>query len=227
MFHAIGSPALEDRQGLFSIKPDLFREHLAVLAEKGGRVVPFSPAVLASEGPRLSITFDDGYRDNLEVAAPMLAELGLPFTVFVPSEFVRQKRPGFMTPEMLRRLAALPGACVGAHGAGHVKLTDCDDSQLQSELVSSRYYLEDVLGAPVETMAYPYGAVDQRVRNATEAAGYVLAACSHAGLNDGRRDPLLIRRTEILSHDKARFFCQKLDGHWDWYRWRTPDPART
>lgn len=226
MFHAIGSQALEDRRGLFSISPASFGMDLEELAARPQqRVVPFARNMLAADGQRLSITFDDGYADNLDVAAPLLVEQGLPFTVFVSSEFVRQGRPGFLTPQALRSLAGMPGASIGAHGASHVALTQCDDAQLRSELVSSRHYLEDVIGAPVETMAYPYGAVDRRVRDATEAAGYVLAACSQAGLNEAGRDPLLVRRTEVLSHDSPRHFRQKLDGHWDWYRWRTQDPA--
>ena len=228
MFHAIGSLALGDGLGLFSVTPAMFRKHLEILSTRTtGRIVPFSREARVGEGQRLSITFDDGYADNLDVAAPLLAEAGLPFTVFVTSEFVRQRRSGFLSPEALRSLAAMPGASVGAHGASHVALTECDDVLLLSELVSSRHYLEDVIGAPVETMAYPYGAVDQRVRAATEAAGYGLAACSHAGLNEIGRDPLLVRRTEILSLDNERFFRQKLGGYWDWYRWRTQDPARS
>jgi len=228
MFHAVGTPALEDQRGLFSLSPERFRRYLEVLSGRPhDQVVSFGLDALAGDGARLSITFDDGYIDNLQVAAPLLAELGLPFTVFVSSEFVRTLRPGFMTPEALRRLAGMPGASVGAHGARHVALTECDDSELRSELVSSRHYLEDLIGMPVETLAYPYGAVDHRVRRAVEAAGYVLAACSQAGLNDAGHDPLLIRRTEVLPHDNVRSFRQKLDGDWDWYRWRTSDPARS
>lgn len=35
-----------------------------------------------------AITFDDGYRDNLEVAAPLLREAGLPATFFVATGFL-------------------------------------------------------------------------------------------------------------------------------------------
>lgn len=226
MYHAIGTPALGDQRQLFSISPEMFEKHMKILSTHlSGKVVPFGPEALVGEGERLSITFDDGYADNLDVAAPILTELGLPFTVFVSSDFIRERRSGFMTPEALRSLAGIPGANVGAHGASHVALTNCDSSQLHSELVSSRCYLEDVIGMPVTSMAYPYGAVDRRVCMAVEAAGYKLGACSHAGLNDADRNPLLIRRTEVLSRDNIRSFRQKLNGDWDWYRWRTQDPA--
>jgi peptidoglycan/xylan/chitin deacetylase (PgdA/CDA1 family) len=226
MYHAIGTSALGDTLGLFSLSPERFRQHMALLgACKHVRVVEFDAAALNGKGCRVVITFDDGYHDNLEVAAPILSELGFPFTVFVTSEFVRSRKAGFLSPSTLRALAALPGAQIGAHGANHVALTQCDDATLRKELMSSRSYLEDVLGCEVRTLAYPYGAADRRVRDAALAAGYSLGACSQAGLNSAVRDPLLLARTEIVSFDSKRVFAQKLHGDWDWYRWRTKDPA--
>lgn len=226
MYHAIGTPALGDSLGLFSMSPECFRRHMMLLAGwKQGRIVELDGDTLSGAGCRVAITFDDGYQDNLEVAAPILSEFRLPFTVFVTSEFVRNGKPGFLSPGTLRSLAALPGAKIGAHGASHIALTQCDDSTLRNELVSSRSYLEDVLGREVRTLAYPYGAADRRVRDAALAAGYRIGACSLAGVNKATRDPLLLARTEIVSFDSERVFAQKLHGDWDWYRWRTQDPA--
>ena len=226
MYHAIGTPAIGDTLGLFSLSPERFQQHMALLTGwTQGRVVAFDAAATTGTGCRVAITFDDGYRDNMEVAAPMLCELGLPFTVFVTSEFVRSGKAGFLSPTGLRALAALPGAQIGAHGANHVALTQCDEGALRNELTSSRHYLEDVLGGEVRTLAYPYGAADRRVRDAAMAAGYRLAACSQAGINLPERDPLLLARTEVVSFDSERVFAQKLHGDWDWYRWRTQDPV--
>lgn len=226
MYHAVGTPAMGDTLGLFSLSPERFKQHMAILANGDGvRVIDFSESALSGQDLRIAITFDDGYLDNLEVAAPILVGFGLPFTVFVTSEFVRRHKPGFLTPSALRTLAAMPGARIGAHGANHVALTHCDDFTLRNELVSSRSYLEDVLGSEIRILAYPYGAADGRVRDAALAAGYNLGACSQAGINAAARDPLLLTRTEVVSLDSERVFAQKLHGDWDWYRWRTQDPA--
>lgn len=56
----------------------------AVAALAGRRPVPRDVAVL---------TFDDGYRDILEVAAPILARRGLPATMFVSTEVLDRERP--------------------------------------------------------------------------------------------------------------------------------------
>lgn len=75
------------------VTPEAFRVHCAALA-KHYRVLPFTEAYQAhqeagasteSEKPLLAITFDDGYVDNLEVAAPILKEFGLQATFFIVS----------------------------------------------------------------------------------------------------------------------------------------------
>lgn len=226
LYHAIGSPALGDARGLFSVRPEIFEQHMGDLSDRhAGRVVGLDPDLRIESERQTAITFDDGYADNLDIAAPILAARGLPFTVFVTADFVRHSRPGFLTPSGLRELAAVPNARIGAHGDTHVALSKCDDRQLRDELCSSKQYLEDLIGREVVTMAYPYGAADRRVREAVGAAGYRLAASSYANINDARRDRLMLARTEVLAGDSLRAFRQKLRGDWDWYRWRTKDPA--
>lgn len=227
MYHAIGTPALGDTLGIFSLSPTLFREQMDYLARyHAGRVKDLHPEIQIGQAADLAITFDDGYLDNLEIAAPILVERKFPFTIFVTSDFVRSERKGFLSPAKLRELADLPGVRIGAHGAKHVALSECDDKTLADELRSSRQTLEEIIGKPVNSMAYPYGAANRRVREAAAAAGYQLAACSYADTNLPERDRLLLGRTEILSDDSLRSFKQKLKGNWDWRRWRTPDPTR-
>jgi len=77
--------------------PERFAEQMELLAER------YRPLPLAELGAQLAagevepgavaVTFDDGYLDNLDVASPLAAELGVPFTVFVsgaPAERPRE-----------------------------------------------------------------------------------------------------------------------------------------
>jgi len=227
MFHAIGSRAYGDEKGIFSISPSIFREQMALLRDwKDIKITTLTPEFLITTNNNIAITFDDGYADNADVAAPILADFGIPFTIFVTTNFVRQSRRGFLSPSALRDLAAVEGLTIGAHGHSHIALAECDDQTLMNELTTSKKYLEDLLGMGIDHMSYPYGSVNQRVKAATAKAGYCLAASSHAGLNAPTRDPLLLQRTEIHSIDNVDRFRRKLLGDFDWYRWRHKDPAR-
>lgn len=225
LYHAVGSKIAEDSLGIYTIAPELFRQHVDALAAYPGKRYAGLADGLPGEGLRIAVSFDDGYKDNLRVAAPMLVERGIPFTVFISTGFVRDRDPNYLSPEEVRELGALPGVTLGTHGVTHIPLAQCDDATLKIELSDSKRYLEDLLGKPVTTMSYPHGAVDQRVRAAVEAAGYAHAGCSRFDINAPERDPLLLCRTDILGIDSVRVFRQKLHGDWDWYRNRSLDPA--
>lgn len=225
LYHSIGSYLAGDSYGI-SITRQRFERHMSVLTESQTvSVVDLHEGQSSTVPRRIALTFDDGYRDILEVAAPILMAHKIPFTVFVTSSYVQSNSALYLTPTELRRLADLSGVTIGSHGATHIPMAECADGVLWKEVHGSRLYLEDVLGKSVTAISYPHGAVNMRVRDAAQRAGYTLGVCSRADINEDDRDPLLLCRTEIVSGDSERVFRQKLGGAWDWYRWRAADPA--
>jgi peptidoglycan/xylan/chitin deacetylase (PgdA/CDA1 family) len=97
--------------GMF-VTPETFRRHLDWLRQEF-RVLPLPEIVSRlAEGKDLprgacAITFDDGWRDNLEHGLPALVAAGLPATVFLVSERVGTKG-AFWPDEVCRRLGGLP-----------------------------------------------------------------------------------------------------------------------
>lgn len=76
----------------FFVTASAFRRQLEYL-KKTAAVLPLSEAVVRMQNgslPRraVSITFDDGYANNLHLAAPLLAEYALPATVFLSSAYM-------------------------------------------------------------------------------------------------------------------------------------------
>ena len=226
LYHAVGTPVEGDPAGIYNIAPGLFETHMRRLAaSRSCEIADIFSGGKAAHGLRVAVTFDDGYKDNLHRAAPLLQELKIPFAVFIATAYTQKSSSIFLGPAEIRELARLPGVTIGAHGKTHTQLTRCDDHDLRNELVESKAYLEDLLGQPVTSMAYPHGAADMRVRNAVQAAGYAAAFCSRFDINAAGRDPLLLCRTDILACDSPRVFMQKIRGDWDWYKWRNRDPA--
>ncbi|WP_422928075.1 polysaccharide deacetylase family protein [Singulisphaera sp. PoT] len=92
-FHRIGDPeASPFYHGVFSASPEAFRAEVMHLRDRFRLISMDELVALADSGfevdrPTALITFDDGYRDNLEVALPILEELGAPATFFIPTGF--------------------------------------------------------------------------------------------------------------------------------------------
>ncbi len=220
MYHAVGGPVGGDAQRLYSIAPERFADHVRCLADAfDARAVALETGI--KEGDGLAITFDDGYRDNLTIAAPLLTAARLPFTIFVTRDFVESGRPQYLSRSELKELAAFPGVSIGTHGRSHKPLTQCNDAELVEELSGSKAWIEELLGQPVTAMSYPHGAVDARVRAAVKVAGYRIAACSRFGTYRKGDDPYDVARTDVWAEDDNARLLAKASGHWDWMRWRT------
>ncbi len=224
LYHAIGSCVASDSYG-FSVPPARFAQQMEALRSREDlEIVSLTDGLRSTSRLRLAVTFDDGYKDTLTTAVPTLLQYRIPFTVFATPGLLGSSRD-YLTPGELREVAGCPGVTIGSHGLTHAPLSACADEALRQELEDSRRQLEDLLGRPVTALAYPHGSVDQRVRRAAAEAGYRVGACSRSNINEADRDPLLLGRTEVIGADSQRVFSQKLDGAWDWARWRSPDPA--
>jgi peptidoglycan/xylan/chitin deacetylase (PgdA/CDA1 family) len=90
------------------------------------------------------------------------------------------------------------GIEIGSHTLTHPRLPDLPVERLVWELGESKRVLESWLGVPVTSLAYPYGAVDERVKRAAQQAGYELAVATNSGPIRFGEDPLEIRRVQIL-----------------------------
>lgn len=181
------------------------RRQLSSLVARGYEGVTFHDAVTGTPvRPRLAVTFDDGELCVLDHGLPVLEELGLTATIFVP--VFRIGMPHYLSWDDLSLLSA-KGWEIGSHTVTHARLTELDEAELDDELRGSRELLEDRIGVPCRSIAYPYGAVDERVRAAAARAGFA-AGC----VSDGRlrgADPLRWPRVGVDGRDLHIVFLAK------------------
>jgi peptidoglycan/xylan/chitin deacetylase (PgdA/CDA1 family) len=153
-----------------------------------GRSLPAKPVVL---------TFDDGYRDVLGKASPVLARWHLHATTYVITDRISGPDPSFLTWPQLAILERR-GIEIGSHTVHHLELPGLSDSDALHELVDSRRTLEAHLRHPVQWFAYPAGAFDGRTAALVRRAGYVLAVTTKPGSLQDAQQPLELHRYEIL-----------------------------
>lgn len=98
--------------GLLEITPDFLDRALTLIRAEGYDLVSLDEALARLAAPRkgrffVALTFDDGYRDNVEHAWPVLAKHGAPWTLFVTPGFAdRTARLWWL--ELEEAIAALP-----------------------------------------------------------------------------------------------------------------------
>jgi len=187
----------EPLEGDIDIPREKFAQQLDWLARRG-RVGTLERTLLDTTKRVTAITFDDGFRDNLTVALPLLEKFNLPMTLFVTAGFVG--REDYLSSEELREIAKHPLVTIGAHGLWHRHFTRLSAADSRAELVASRCLLETITGQRVDLMAWPYGECNAELEALSKEAGYRAAWSVWKGSNGrhsrwrvplGRRDNML------------------------------------
>jgi peptidoglycan/xylan/chitin deacetylase (PgdA/CDA1 family) len=203
----------DDARGL-SIRPAMFERYCRFF-RRHFQVIPLRDFVGNLErrerlNGHLAITFDDGYRNNFEHAAPVLEKLGLPATFFVVSQWIgsdvvpwwdreQNVRRAWMTWDQVRALRRR-GFDIGAHTRTHADLGQIGGASAHDEILGGRLELEEQLGEPVDLFAYPYGGrhnLADANRDLVRAAGFRCCCSCYGGVTHADADPFSLPRIAV------------------------------
>lgn len=231
VYHSIAEELDIDTMGL-RVTPERFRAHMKHLRQWGYQVLDikdiFNKADIAKKS--VVLTFDDGYKDFLTSALPILEDFGYPATVFVTVEYLKgnasRQGTGYwenwdkMSWKELKTAASSDRITVGSHSLKHRRLTQLSQQELKEEVARSKEILEDELGIPVDFFAYPYGFYNQVCQNVAMGAGYKAAFTGRIGAVN-IAFPYSLNRTEISRYDSEFLeFRKKINGSYDWLRYK-------
>lgn len=239
MYHSVSDA---DESGVppyyrLATSPARFREQMQSLVENGYRTVSLADAFCTPEAhetttPRAVVTFDDGFRDFITHAWPVLDDLGLTATVFLPTDFIDRHPGAFKGRECLTwsevRYLQERGISFGSHTASHPTLYGLAWDTIRRELAESKSRLEDELQVPIETFAYPFAfpqedaAFVARFSALLEDVGYRVGVTTMIGRASARTNPLCIPRLPVNECDDQALLSAKLSGAYDWLS----DPQR-
>jgi peptidoglycan/xylan/chitin deacetylase (PgdA/CDA1 family) len=219
-----------------TIPVSLFDEQMDQLRQLGYSVVDLQAVVdyyvdgRALPPRAVLITFDDGYRDNVDNAAPVLRTYGYPAVLFVPIGYLDDRQPlpheeRLAVQGLLNRTldwgelaeAEKNGIRIESHGISHRPLANLEVDESAREITLSKLRLEERLGRPVRAFSYVKGSeADYRAVHLSlvRQAGYDLAFSAVSGANSADTDPLQLRRYNIEPYP-ARTFELVLAGACD------------
>ena len=223
LYHSIAKD-VTSQYSKWAIPPEMFATHMAYLHECQYTPITVTQFVQALTQQHLLLpnhpiilTFDDGLADFYTGALPVLQGYGFAATLYITTGFVGgtsrwlrhegEGRRSMLTWTQIARINASGVEC-GAHSYSHPQLDILSVAAARDEIVRCKIELEQHLGRPVETFAYPYGYYSLIVRRLVQQAGYTSAcAVKHAlsGLTDDRfalARIIVARNTDVAGLDR-------------------------
>jgi peptidoglycan/xylan/chitin deacetylase (PgdA/CDA1 family) len=222
LYHSISdrpSPAIAP----FAVTPAIFSRHLDLIKADHDTLTVSTLVARLSRGEPLPnapvvITFDDGFVDNLEVAAPMLAARRQTATVYLTTSYLANARAStrsvvgdMLRWEQLRDFEAF-GFEIGAHAHTHRQLDVLRLPTAALEIRRSKELLEDRLGHRVASFAYPHGYSSPAVRAEVAASGFDSACAVRNALSHTRDDRWRIARLTVRADTPVELVAAWLRG---------------
>jgi peptidoglycan/xylan/chitin deacetylase (PgdA/CDA1 family) len=212
--------------------PQVFREHLGLLARNGYKTISLGEAVRKLQANTqtteklVALTFDDGFEDFYTEAFPILSALGYTATVFLPTAYIGNTPRKFngttcLTWSQVRELQQA-GIGFGSHTVTHPQLRAVGPDQLRDELQHSKWRIEEAVGKRVESFSYPYAFPEtdrffvQQLHGVLAGTGYNNGVSTIIGMARRTDNPLFLKRLSANSDDSLPLFRAKLEGAYDW-----------
>jgi peptidoglycan/xylan/chitin deacetylase (PgdA/CDA1 family) len=178
---------------MLQMPPAKFRSQVELMLSAGFRFITVAELARQAHGGvppagLAAVTFDDGMRNVLTTAMPILHELGIPATVYVPTLWIGGRSPwigpggdgAIVTAADLQELGS-EGWELGSHTRTHADLSRLDYEGCRREIDGSCEVLEQIVGSPVKTLAYPFGRYGRAAVAAARDAGLLAAVATSSG----------------------------------------------
>ncbi len=222
MYHQIDAPPPKGTplRGLV-VAPSSFAWQMRMLRLLGYRGVSMRDLMPYLTGDRqgkvVGITFDDGYRNNLSNALPVLQRHGFTATCYGVSRQIdgtnvwdagKVAESRLMSQDDWRAWNAA-GMDVGSHTCNHAKLTELPPDSARYEIAVSRLELEQAVGCQVHHFCYPYGWYGPEHAQMARDAGYVTATTTRRGRVQMGDDLFDLRRIMVArATNPLQFFLK-------------------
>ena len=235
MYHSISSDPEFDRSAYYKVctTPERLSRQMNWLAENGYQGVTLGKGLDSLQSPDfdkglkpVAITFDDGFWDFYTEAFPILHRHGFHATMYLPTAFIGRERRRFQSRDCMTwaEIAELQAGGIefGSHTATHPKLVECSWPQIEEELRSSKEAIEQHLGCPAKSFAYPYAFPQarkdftSRFHQVLKKIAYQSCVTTEVGRVAACDKRFSLKRLPVNDADDPLLLRAKLEGAYDW-----------
>lgn len=226
MYHMVSQHRSGAKFNKLRVPPEQFERQIAYLAENGWTFAHVSELKNALPAKTVVLTFDDGYRDNLEYAHPILARHKAKATLYlVEDRFDRDwstakkahhdsgelmQEPKLSDAEVETMLASGVWE-LGAHTLTHANLPATEPQQRADEVTQGRTVLQQKFNQSIPSFAYPFGIYDAEDVRLAEQAGYDFAVTTKEGIDSlPYAKPLELKRIKVSGKEGLWSFKLRL-----------------
>lgn len=169
-----------------SVPPNVFVKQLETLKNANFTFITASDLADIMDGKinipdnPIILTFDDGYKDFYTDVFPILKEFKVKAVAYVVSDFI--DKPNFMTASQIKEIAQSGLIEIGGHTVHHGYLKGLPKEEAVLEISNSKEILGKMLGIPIVSFAYPYGAFDDQAIKLVKDAGFKTAVTTIQGI---------------------------------------------
>ena len=183
-YHSIS----RNRKDALSVSAIEFEKQLKWLKNKNYKVVTIEEAIRMKNQKSAVITFDDGYRDNYEIAFPILKKYGFNATIFIATDFIGTEKIYHWDKDKIGlhgdeedfkilnwdQIIEMKkhGINFGSHTQSHRVLTDISLDESKKEILKSKQILEKKIHSDINLFCYPEGKMNDHIIKQVENAGY-------------------------------------------------------
>jgi len=185
-------------------------------ARQAGRALPKYSVVL---------TFDDGFRNFLTVAAPCLAARSMPATVFLITDrtgdvhaaesshtWKLEDDTSYLSWEEVSRLKQGQNIEFGSHTCSHPQLLTLSLEETERELQDSYNALVAHLKIEKLALSYPKGEHSEIIADCARKLGYCCAVTADRGASEFDHDLFTLGRTLVGDFDDESSFAVRVSG---------------
>ena len=222
MYHSVDPNAKPGNRLAVTVKT--FERQMQFLKSRHYNVLPLeSVAILIKERKKISpktisITLDDGYKDNYVYAFPMLKKYNLPATLFIITDEVgRSDRLSWDEIKTMRDSGIIT---FGSHTLGPEPLINIESAQeVKRQIFESKKLLEEKLGRRINAFSYPEGRFNDKIKQLVKDAGYELAVATNPGKKFADDDIFALKRLRISENAGNLFvFWVETSGYYNFMR---------